>query len=630
MKSFSIFLFFLVSLFSNWSLTAQTFAQTVKMVATDRGYNDRFGQSVAMNGNRIIIGAKHEDHDVQGLNFVSNSGSAYIWELSHAGEWEEVQKLTAPVRSVNEHFGTSVDIYGNLAFVLSEDSTYVFKRGPFGNWDFDQSIAQGIPYSQIAPIVSFNVSGNYISASENFLFIGRHIYKKDSNNDWIFSQTMTDSDSSAYIANCVLDSTAIVGYKQEDWPFGPTNAMAGAGRAVIYELDNTGTWNMTQSLTAPVRAGYDWFGSAVGLTEDYAIIGAMYEDQNENETDSIYNSGSAYIFEKDASGNWVFHQKLSSPEREYAGKFGIGVAISGDIAIVGANWESDSSSVGPYFYQEAGATYVYKRDNLGNWNMNQKLIALDQLGYDWYGQALAIDNNKIVVAAKQQDLDENSVNPVVQGGATYLYLSCPEPDTDTVSICPGESYEFGSIEITEGGDYSEVFYGPEGCDSAVFLHVYMDYFDTTLIYSGSQLQINQPGLSYQWIDCSNNSIVSGETGQFFTPGSNGSYAAIITQNGCSDTTACFTVNNVGLFENENNPEYTLFPIPAGNSLFLETSEIKDCFNIEISSIGGKTILSQEYKDTNMIELNIEDLSPGTYFIRIEENRKTSIIQWIKK
>lgn len=67
--------------------------------------------------------------------------------------------------------------------------------------------------------------------------------------------------------------------------------------------------------------------------------------------------------------------------------------------------------------------------------------------------------------------------------------------------------------------------------------------------NGPQLNANQTGVNYQWLDCDdNNSIVSGETNQSFTPAVTGNYAVEVTMNGCVDTSDCFLVDYTGIEE----------------------------------------------------------------------------------
>ena len=63
--------------------------------------------------------------------------------------------------------------------------------------------------------------------------------------------------------------------------------------------------------------------------------------------------------------------------------------------------------------------------------------------------------------------------------------------------------------------------------------------DTSISATSSTLTANLSGATYQWIDCNNgNSPIPGVTGQSYTPSSDGTYAVIIDNGNCSDTSSC--------------------------------------------------------------------------------------------
>ncbi len=68
--------------------------------------------------------------------------------------------------------------------------------------------------------------------------------------------------------------------------------------------------------------------------------------------------------------------------------------------------------------------------------------------------------------------------------------------------------------------------------------------DKSVTVSGKSFTANAVNASYQWIDCSTKQAVSGATAKTFSPSIEGSYAVVITENGCSDTSLCYTFCNV--------------------------------------------------------------------------------------
>jgi len=122
---------------------------------------------------------------------------------------------------------------------------------------------------------------------------------------------------------------AIVGAKYDD-----DNGFS-SGSAYIFEKPVGGWLDMTETakLTASDGAAEDYFGSSVSISGDYAIVGAYYDDDNG------LSSGSAYIFEKPVGGwvDTTETAKLTASDGSSSDYFGTAVSISGDYAIVGAN-----------------------------------------------------------------------------------------------------------------------------------------------------------------------------------------------------------------------------------------------------------------------------------------------------
>ena len=87
-----------------------TWSQQVKIIATDKAANDRFGYSVALSGDYAIVGAYYEDEGG------SNAVAAYIFKRSGT-TWSEQAKIQASDKQAGDHFGYSVSIAGDYAIV---------------------------------------------------------------------------------------------------------------------------------------------------------------------------------------------------------------------------------------------------------------------------------------------------------------------------------------------------------------------------------------------------------------------------------------------------------------------------------------------------------------------------------
>lgn len=161
------------------------------------------------------------------------------------------------------------------------------------------------------------------------------------------------------------------------------------------------------------------------------IIGARSQDYDANGGGMFYDSaGAAYIFEKDATGNWNEIQKLVSSDRgaTFQPLLGETVAISGSYAVVNAPREVKGLSGQPDL-TNAGACYIYERDGNGVWSEVQKIVPSQRYAQDRFGDfSLAILGNTIAVGSFRHDFDVNEQNEVLSAGAVYIF----ERDTNGV------------------------------------------------------------------------------------------------------------------------------------------------------------------------------------------------------
>ncbi|MFN5982662.1 MAG: T9SS type A sorting domain-containing protein [Fluviicola sp.] len=137
-------------------------------------------------------------------------------------------------------------------------------------------------------------------------------------------------------------------------------------------------------------------------------------------------------------------------------------------------------------------------------------------------------------------------------------------------------------------------------------------------------------MNYQWIDCNNgNQIISGETNQQFTPTTNGSYAVIINDGLCQDTSVCLTITNVGLNQIDHT-HFDVFPNPTSEDLFITNLSLfnssEGSFDYQILTIEGKLILSGKLNSLND-KINVRSFSSGTYYLKLDGFDVP--IKWIK-
>jgi FG-GAP repeat len=150
----------------------------------------------------------------------------------------------------------------------------------------------------------------------------------------------------------------------------------------------------TVKVTASDGSADDNFGYGVDVDGDTAVIGAI----------DVAGHGMAYVFQRDAGGNWSEVAKLSASDGANGDQFGQFVAISGDLVIVSARG-NDSGGSG------AGAAYIFGRDEGGadNWGEVKKIVSGDPAASDDFGSAVDLEGNTAVVGSNGDSSNTGAV-----------------------------------------------------------------------------------------------------------------------------------------------------------------------------------------------------------------------------
>lgn len=320
------------------------------LIAADGAARDNFGYSVAIDGERVIIGAP-------GDNFpASDEGSAYVY-LRSGTVWNQEVKLGAGDPNGGAQFGSSVAISGLTAAVGSnhpngtmgrQGAVYVFTKGTI--WTQQQKLvandaATGDAFGFQRSVA---ISGETIIAGSRFATVGGNLLQgaayifTRSGSTWTQQQKLTAPDGNGYdefgFSVAINGETAVVGAWQADF--------AGVIKGAAYVFVRSGVfWIFQQKLTASDGISGDRFARSVGIDGETVIVGSE---------PSVFLSsrpGSAYIFVR--SGNdWTEEQKLFAPGVTFSNRFGSSAAIDGGIVIVGAVFDTVT-------VQDQGSAYIF-------------------------------------------------------------------------------------------------------------------------------------------------------------------------------------------------------------------------------------------------------------------------------
>ncbi len=273
-----------------------------------------------------------------------------------------------------------------------------------------------------------------------------YIFQRASNGSWARQQKLiadaTFRDSSDKFGTSVSISGvyAIVGAPYDD----DDNNGSNSGSAYIFKQSGT-VWNQECRIKATDGARDDFFGGSVSLWGDYAIVGAAYDDDKGSE------SGSAYIFKREGT-SWIEEEKLIPDEddRESGDYFGSSVSISGQdsewYAIVGAHLSNDADTNTNF-----GAAYIFKKEN-ESWKHTKKLTADDGAIGDNFGRSVSISGQnsqwRAIVGADGDDIMDADGDEKTDSGSAYIFR------LENSSLCPscGNDTWTQQAKLTAGDD----------------------------------------------------------------------------------------------------------------------------------------------------------------------------------
>ena len=155
-----------------------------------------------------------------------------------------------------------------------------------------------------------------------------------------------------------------------------------------------------------------------------------------------------------------------------------------------------------------------------------------------------------------------------------------------------------------------------GTCAAVNVPVYTN--DVTTSISGFTITANATGANYQWIDCDNSNIpIPGETYQSFTASESGSYAVIVSENACADTSECINITVVGI-DQVDVYNINIYPNPSSGNFIIELGQVYNGIDVKIIDLYSQQILNHTYAHTNKIDLQLIGQA-GIYFIELSTN-----------
>lgn len=194
------------------------------------------------------------------------------------------------------------------------------------------------------------------------------------------------------------------------------------------------------------------------------------------------------------------------------------------------------------------------------------------------------------------------------------------------TICSDEDYVFGSQIITNpvSGEYSEIFQSTIGTDSTVVLNLSVVEPNVTVVQNNQLLTSSCVNCEYQWLNCAGGiyTEIPGATNQMFDASQGGSFAVMVTFDGCSDTSACQWVSGVG-YEELSESLLQLYPNPANDYFHIVFNESLESGIVFITDVTGKQVWKTSLNGQAELKAEIL-LAKGVYSVIVQSgNQQTS-------
>ncbi len=442
-------------------------AENAVLTADTREANDEFGYAVAIDGDTAVVGMPGEDNP-------DNSGAAFVYTRDPLGTWSQVARLRPRDPGTNYRFGLSVAVHedtsnGDTIVVGVPDHTnktgavYVFGE-PATGWANDEDGDGDGNVDHTTETAKFLASdgaeddefGISVAVDGDTVVVGAHLDDDNgtsSGSAYVFTKSpdvawadatetakLTASDGAADdefgISVTIDGDTIVVGASGDD---------SSTGSAYVFTKPATGWANsagdQVAKLTAYFRVDGDGFGRSVAIDGDTIVVGAPYNDYDDDDNDTNDDEGAAYVFTKPDTG-WAYSPgtetaMLTASDGSGDDQFGSSVAVDGDTVIIGADALNSTRS---------GSAYVFAKPESGGWvdsTEAAKLTGSGTAGGDRYGLSVAVSGVTVMVGANGQGDNDQ--------GAAYIYGI---QDWNPIDGSTGETTSHFATGLTNGVEHT--------------------------------------------------------------------------------------------------------------------------------------------------------------------------------
>eukprot|EP00931_Biecheleriopsis_adriatica_P068402 TRINITY_DN42368_c0_g1_i1.p1 TRINITY_DN42368_c0_g1~~TRINITY_DN42368_c0_g1_i1.p1 ORF type:complete len:603 (+),score=105.12 TRINITY_DN42368_c0_g1_i1:47-1810(+) len=373
--------------FSCHTMQCKAIDKPSKLRAEERSFKDRFGRSVDISGDTVIVGAEGDN------DYGANSGAAYIF-VRQADSFVEQAKLTAEDGYHGVYMGKSVSVSGDVALIgayrdsMHKDdggSAYFFRRS-FDVWTQQAKIVPEDAAANQLFGYRVDVNGNtalVVSRDNPEHNISGAVYVfQEKDNSWVQTaklQSPRASTSRFGTSVSLGEDTVMVGAEEE--------SDSGDTVGVVYAFTRNGSaWSEPQRLAGDEPG--DHFGSTVSLSGNTSFIGAHTRSAKGEA------SGAVYVFTRDR-GRWTEEQKLIAEDADANDGFGYSVSVSDNTAVIGA-YRDEHRGI-----DHSGSGYVFVRTG-SRWVQQSKLAPNKAVAGAEFGSVTSISGSMAAFATSNE------------------------------------------------------------------------------------------------------------------------------------------------------------------------------------------------------------------------------------
>jgi hypothetical protein len=198
-------------------------------------------------------------------------------------------------------------------------------------------------------------------------------------------------------------------------------------------------------------------------------------------------------------------------------------------------------------------------------------------------------------------------------------VSATVSSSQSHTICAGQQLQVGNQSYSISGTYTTLLSRQNGCDSLVTTALLVEaQINKGVTVNGLDMIADEPGATYQWIDCDTRQAIAGATSQTYSALQNGNYAVVISLNNCKDTSTCMQMVEVGIGKNGIREGIVIHPNPAHELLSVQVPGAG--YSYLLRDALGRIVL-EGFLQNGSNTFSLQHLSKGVYQLQLIQQKE---------